>query len=66
MTERYVLMILVCMLTLLIHIPLGHSVYSCICDVVIINVKDEINTSMRNTLEICAKSRTLLHSNKMP
>jgi len=35
-------------------------------DVVIINVKDDINDGMRKTLEICAKSLNYLDSNKMP
>ncbi len=37
-----------------------------ICDAVIINVKDEINESMRKTLDICASSLQKLQNNKMP
>ena len=37
-----------------------------ICDVVIINVKDEISDRMRKTIDICKSSLSNLENNKMP
>jgi energy-coupling factor transporter ATP-binding protein EcfA2 len=37
-----------------------------VCDVVIINVKDEISDGMRKTLDICASSLRCLQNTKMP